>query len=175
MAIYKKAKIIMITIGLLVILTIFTTAVIGATNKKDTQKDAASMAYILGSSQTAMTDEYTVTINKVTKNDSKDYAFGYDNEKDTMLIVDVTIRNRTSLPQTLAPSVQFYLRTSDGLTFAMHPSMFVSNPLQFEQVASGTTASGQISFVIPKTITRPLLYVDLGWNNRVPVVYDILH
>ena len=164
-------------IGALVILPIFSIALASGLSAKEHKKSSTNVSaqYILSSSQEAQTDVFFVDIKKVTKNDKKDYAFKYDNTAETMLIVDLSIRNRTSVTQTLAPSAQLYIRTQDGLFVSMHPSMYITEPLQFEEVAPGNTMSGQVSFNIPKDMQRPLLYIDLGWGGHVPVVYDILH
>lgn len=173
----KNLKVAISIVGALVILPIFTLAFAYSlsTAKHNNPNLIQSAQYILSSSQQAQTDVFSVDIKKVTKNDNKDYAFEYDNTAETMLIVDLSIRNRTSVTQTLAPSAQLYIRTQDGLFVSMHPSMYITEPLQFEEVAPGNTMSGQVSFNIPKDMQRPLLYIDLGWGGHVPVVYDILH
>jgi hypothetical protein len=148
-------------------------AIASKTNSTSTTSSAVSASYVLGTQQKAQTDVFDVAIQGVQKNSSKDYAFAYD-ENDVMLIVDVAVTNRTTKVQNLVPSSQLYIRTEDGLYITMHPSMYVRNQLPFGQVASGETVLGQVSFAIPKTLTRPLLYIDLGWDNHVPVVYDIL-
>lgn len=169
-----KNKVLLI-VGMLVLAVFVSAAVAGTASKKSDAAAVPSANYVLGSSQSANTDVFAVSITKVNKNNAKDYAFGYDTTTDSMLIVDLTVTNLTNQPQTLAPSTQLYLRTSDGLYITMHPSMYITEQLQFGEIAPRTKATGQISFVVPNTVKRPLLYVDLGWDGHVPVVYDILH
>lgn len=129
---------------------------------------------VLTSHQIASSDAYTIAIGSVTENDKKDPAFTIS-ESETMLIADITITNNSAHTQDLLPSTQLYVRSREGSTYGMHPSVYVTSPLQAEKVLPGQTIQGQVSFAVPKILDRPLLYIDLGWDNYVPVVYDILH
>lgn len=145
-----------------------------AKNSKTASIIVMSQSKVLKSQETARSDAYTINVKNVTENDKFDPAFTIGTDE-TMLIADISITNNTNSPQDVIPSVQFYIRTSDGLYYQMHPSMYVSNPLQAGKLEPGKTITGQISFAIPKILARPYLYLDLGWDNYVPIVYDILH
>jgi hypothetical protein len=95
-------------------------------------------------------------------------------EDESLLTANVTIINNTNSIQELYPSTQFFIRTKDGLYYQMHPSMHIKDPLQSGNINPGQSISGKISFVVPKSLSRPLLYIDLGWENHTPIVYDIL-
>lgn len=128
---------------------------------------------ILTSEHKAKSAVYEISIASASRNDTKDPAFTIPDDE-TMLIVALSITNNSNRLQDLYPSTQFYVRTRDGLTYGMHPSMYVTSPLQSTQLKPGETIKGEISFALPKSISHPLMYIDLGWNNYVPVVYDIL-
>ena len=129
---------------------------------------------VLTSLQSGNNPSQKVTISNVSENDKMDYAFTID-PSETMLILDVSITNTSSATKQLIPVNQFFVRTSQGETAALHASMYVTNPLKSEDLAPGQTAKGQISFNVPKREAKPLLYVDTGWDNYVPIVFDVLH
>lgn len=129
---------------------------------------------ILKSQEVAKTPAYTIQIISASENSQQDKAFGYE-DSGTMLIASLAITNTTSVEQDILPSVQFYVRTTDGLYYQMHPSMFVTDPMQAGKIMPGAVIKGQISFVVPKSVTHPYLYLDLGWDGYTPAVYDILH
>ena len=127
----------------------------------------------LTSQQTGTNSAQTVKISNVTENDKKDYAYSLDSTE-TMLIMDISVTNNTLQTQQLIPVNQLYVRTEEGDNAAMHASMYVTKPLDATELAPGKTATGQISFAVPKHIAHPLLYVDTGWDKSVPLVYDVL-
>jgi Zn-dependent metalloprotease len=128
---------------------------------------------VVNSSQIARTDAFDVSIKNVAEKDQKDPAFTFaDNE--TLLYLTIKIKNNTSTSQQLLPSSQLYIRSKDGSFYTLHPSSFIPSTLVFQTLEPNQETEGQVSFVIPKILTSPLLYVDLGWNNYLPVVYDVL-
>ena len=129
---------------------------------------------VLTSKQTGSNIAQTVSISNVAENDKMDYAFTID-PSETMLILDISITNNTTQTQQLIPVNQLYVRSSEGDNSTLHASMYVKTPLQAQDLAPGKTAKGQVSFNVPKREARPLLYVDTGWNNHVPTVFDVLH
>ncbi|MCA9325827.1 DUF4352 domain-containing protein [Candidatus Saccharibacteria bacterium] len=116
----------------------------------------------------------SVTISDVTENDKRDPAFTIP-ETETMLILTIDITNTTTETQQLIPSTQLYVRTVEGDYSKLHASMFVTKQLPAKDLKPGQTVSGQVSFSVPKRIAKPLLYVDTGWHNYGPVVFDVLH
>ncbi len=129
---------------------------------------------VLTSHQIANNGAQTVSISNVAENDKMDYAFAID-PTETMLTMDISITNNTDATQTLIPVNQLYVRSTEGDYVTLHASMYVKNPLKSQELAPGKTATGQISFNVPKRVAKPLLYVDTGWNNHVPIVFDVLH
>lgn len=113
-------------------------------------------------------------ISSVTENAKTDYAFTIDPNQ-TMLIMNIKITNKTAETQHLIPSSQFYVRSDEGDYSSLHASMYVTTPLSATDLKPGQSASGQISFAVPTSVARPLLYVDTGWNSYTPLVFDVLH
>lgn len=130
-------------------------------------------AKVLTSQQVGNNDAMTVTISSVTENDKYDQAFTIDSSE-TMLILDISITNKTGSVQQLIPVNQFYVRTEEGDYSALHASSYVISPLEATDLAPNKTATGQLSFNVPKHVAHPLLYVDTGWGKNVPLVYDVL-
>lgn len=128
---------------------------------------------ILTSSQHAQNDAIEVFISGVKEDSTADPAFAIV-DTETHLIASVSIKNNTNTTQTLIPNAMFYVRSADGTIYRMHPYSGLKNPLVFQELAPSATAVGEVSFAIPKVLTSPLLYIDLGWNNYVPFVYDVL-
>lgn len=129
---------------------------------------------VLRSLQRAETPDFDAYISNVTEKDTHDPAYTFA-DTETMLIFDITIKNNTPATQQIIPSSQLFIHDRDGGLYKLHASSFVTNPLAAQDVASGQTITGQVSFVIPKRQTQPLLYVDLGWYAQAPVVFDVLH
>jgi hypothetical protein len=128
---------------------------------------------VLTSLQKGTNSGEAVKISNVTENSKTDYAFTID-PNETMLILNISITNNTVATQQLIPVNQFYVRSNEGDYRALHASMYVTTPLAAAELAPGKTATGQLSFNVPKHIAHPLLYVDTGWDNSVPLVYDVL-
>ncbi len=119
-------------------------------------------------------DDVRVSVKNVTTNSDNDPAFTIPSDQ-TMLIMDVTIKNLTDETQHLIPSTQFYVRSAEGETYNLHASMHVSNPIPAANIKANTTVEGQIGFAIPKRLDTPILYVDTGWNQSTPLLIDVLH
>ena len=114
-----------------------------------------------------------VQVTDVTTNSTADPAFSIPSDE-TMLIMKIKITNNTKSSQHLIPVNQFFVRSNEGDYNALHVSSYVSNPLNSQDLASGASAEGQLSFAIRKTMERPLLYVDTGWDSMTPLVVDVL-
>lgn len=130
--------------------------------------------HVYTSLQTGIVGSTKATISKFTENSKIDQAFTID-PSETMLIMDIKITNLSNSTQHLLPSIQLYARSDQGTNSALHASMYVTNPLKATDLAPGQSASGQISFNVPKIASRPLVYVDTGWDNYPPIVFDALH
>ena len=117
---------------------------------------------------------FEASVRDVTINSAEDPAFGVEEGK-TMLIMSFTITNRTSTAKPFIPVNQLFVRTPEGEYSALHASMHVKNPIAAQDLAPGATATGQISFAVPKKADTLLLYVDTSWDNTTPLVIDVLH
>lgn len=115
-----------------------------------------------------------VSIANVTESDTPDPAFPL-NESQTLLVLDINITNLTTVSQRLVPSTQLFVHDRDGGLYVLQASSLVGDALVTQDVSPGATVKGQIAFAVPKRQTTPLLYVDLGWDNDTPIIYDVLH
>ncbi|MBC7746868.1 DUF4352 domain-containing protein [Pedobacter sp.] len=158
----------------LVINTIYIIDQSGPNRTTAVQTAPTASEKVLTSLQTGENDAMTVTVSHVTENSDKDKAFTID-PKETMLILTIAITNNTDSIQSLIPVNQFFVRTNEGDTIALHVSSFVTSPLAATELVSGETVTGQLSFNVPKHISSPLLYIDTGWGKNVPLVFDVLH
>lgn len=129
---------------------------------------------ILTSLEVGQNNAIKVAISNVSESDKADKAFPIETNN-TLLVMDISITNETEQIQKLIPVNQLYVRSDEGDYSPMHPSMYVTNGLPSTDLEPLQTVSGQISFEVPKRIARPLLYVDTGWNNLAPIVFDTLH
>lgn len=134
----------------------------------------AAPTKVLTSQQLAESAVYKIAVSAVGETDKHDPAFTISDDE-TMLIATLTITNTSDHVQELIPATQLFVRNNQGNTYNMHPSVHVTDPMQSVKVAPGQTVKGQVSFAVPKSLERPLLYVDLGWGDFIPVVYDVLH
>lgn len=129
---------------------------------------------VVRSLETINSPVVTAGVSNVTTNSTADLAFSIPADE-TMLIMRIKITNNTNSIQHLIPVSQFYVRSSEGDHSPLHVSSYVSEPLNSQDLAAGASAEGQISFAIRKTMERPLLYIDTGWDNATPLVIDVLH
>jgi hypothetical protein len=165
---------VMVMTAIVVITTVYlfnrTTIFVDRTVNSGTE---SSPSYVLRSSDTATTDSAIITIKDVSEKSDIDRAFTIP-EDETFLIFNISITNNTPGEQDLYPVKQLYVRSKDGDYYSMHITSFITTPLEPATLKPGETASGQVSFAVPKTLANPLVYVDLGWNDIVPTVYDVL-
>ncbi len=129
---------------------------------------------VLTSLQTGTNHAVQARVSNVSENSKRDYAFTID-PSDTMLTMDISITNLTSVTQQVLPSNQLYVRSNEGDYAPLHPSMYLTNALAATDVQPGQTVKGQISFDVPQRVASPLLYVDTGWGGYAPLVFDVLH
>lgn len=162
-----------VVVAILVVNTIY---VVVRHTDDDDRLVASTIPYanhVLTSQQTADTAAFSAHISNVYETDSADLALpegGY-----TILVFDISVTNNTNGEQDLYPVNQFFVRDQEGGTYTPHASLHMIRPLEAAPLKSGQTVAGQLAFAVPKRLTRPLLYVDLGWNSQSPVVFDVLH
>lgn len=137
------------------------------------KKGVSNLNKILTSQQAAVSDKFHINISKVYESDAHDPAFTLL-PTDTLLVMDISITNKSSGDQDFVPVNQIYVRDRDGGYYAMHTSLSLKSPIEAKTLNGGQTVSGQISFSVPKRLAHPLLYVDLGWDDSVPVVFDVM-
>jgi hypothetical protein len=132
-----------------------------------------SLQRILTTSDTATTDMFEIKISNVYESEKSIPGFGIA-QSETFLILNINIKNKTAIDQNFYPSTQVFVRdTRGGQTFIMSPAI-LNKPIQAGTIKPGDSVDGQLAFAIPKTTPRPLLYVDLGWDDVVPVVFSPL-
>lgn len=159
--------------SLLIVNAIFILNQFGSTTTKSATPMVESHRYVT-SHAVAKNGAMTAKISNVTENNKQDYAFTID-PSETMLIMDIVITNETKETQHLLPSIQLYARSLEGDYAQLHASMYVTDPLPAKDLKPGETAKGQISFNVPKHIGMPLVYIDTGWDNYGPIIFDALH
>jgi Domain of unknown function (DUF4352) len=128
---------------------------------------------VLSSAQKFGSRNANINISNVTTNSDEDKAFALD-PSNQYLIMDISITNNSGTVQDFYPTKHLYVRDIEGGYYPLHPSMKVTKPLGSGSIKPNETLAGEISFAIPKNVSNPKLYVDLGWNNMSPVVYSVL-
>lgn len=144
------------------------------TKASSSQSSEVRSDQLLSSTQLGTNGVFSVQITSVTARVDPDPAFPLE-EDETLLIVDIFITNESLTKQDLVPVNQLFVRSRDGGYYQMHPSTNITAPLAATSLEPGQTVSGQISYAIPKRLSRPLLYVDLGWNDALPIIFDVYH
>ncbi len=124
--------------------------------------------------QTAHNFAVSARVSNVAEQTKTDPAFTLP-EGETLLVMDIEITNKTDKTQHLIPVSQFYVRSDEGDYAVLHPSVFVPQPLPAQDLKPGESASGALSFSVPKRIASPLVYIDTMWDNSTPLVIDVLH
>lgn len=167
------AAFIVVVASAVVINTIYVINRVPALHDRLVPTHASGANKVLTSLQKAETDAYTVQVSNVTVTDKVDRAFSTV-PADIMLIMDISITNTSNGSQQLVPANQFFVRDRQGGLYMLHPSSFATKPLELSSLEPGKTATGQLSFAIPKILAHPLLYIDLGWNDNTPAVIDVM-
>lgn len=124
--------------------------------------------------QTAHNFAVSARVSNVGTKTEQDRTFPTEPGK-TLLVMDITVTNKTGNNQQLVPVTQFYVRSSDGQYATLYPSTKLKKALLPQDLRSGESASGQLSFAISERTTRPLLYIDTLWGRSTPLVIDVLH
>ena len=127
---------------------------------------------VLTAQQTAVSDTLTASVKGIYTNPDFDPAFTLD-ESETMLILTLSITNKTESEKDFIPTNDLYVRTREGDYRPLHPSIRVNNPIKAGKIKPGETFSGQVSFAVPKSAPRILFYIDTQWESTVPVVFDV--
>lgn len=135
---------------------------------------ANSTTRIQRSLDTALSPVAMITVNNISENSSPDPAFPLRDDY-TLLSLDISITNRSSATQQLIPTSQLFVHDRDGGHYPLQASIRLTHPLAAQALKAGQSAQGQIAFAVPKRQTSPLLFIDLGWDKSVPIVYDVLH
>jgi hypothetical protein len=131
-------------------------------------------AVVLKTSDVASTNEYEVSVTGTYESTSAIKGLSRLRPDEVFLVFSLTVKNKTAISQPFYVSNQIFARDpKTGLLFTFSPAE-TSNPFPSGMIEPGQTASGQLSFVMPKSLTRPLVYVDLGWDDVVPIVFSPL-
>lgn len=105
---------------------------------------------------------------------TSDPVFPID-ENQVALVMDVTVKNITRETQQFIPVNQLYVRGEEGTYASIKVSSLIKKAIPATDLVAGESVSGQVCFIIPKTVAQPLLYVDTGWDRSTPLVIDVLH
>lgn len=163
---------------LLALIVIASAYIISQSVSTRLQAQAAARAesdpnHILTTGDKGVADGMTVKVSNVGENSQVDPAFTIDDDQ-TFLTMNVSITNTTAATQNIIPDTQLYVRDTQGDVFLPHVTVFVTSPLQSGTVKPSETVQGQLSFAVPKKLTKLFLYVDTQWNNSAPVVFSVL-
>ena len=129
--------------------------------------------HVLTSNQPARSPAISASISSISEKNIKDPAFTLADDE-TILIMTLSITNHTSITQDFIPTSHLYVRTRSGDYRPLHASMFVKKQIPGGKILPGKSLTGQISFGVPKSATNPLLYIDTGWDDEAPIVFDVL-
>jgi hypothetical protein len=162
---YDTTNLILLGLALLAVNALF------VVNRIDAKKTVVSQ--ILTSQQAASTPVLSAKISNVAEINKPDPAFTLS-DGETLLTFDLSITNNTNEQQNLVPVNHFYVRTREGDYRTLHPSIYVHNGLPSGELKPHQTVKGPVSFGVPKQATDLYFYIDTGWNNQVPVVFNVL-
>lgn len=152
-----------------------TVYIINRTGKQVVNSSASALhGTIYKSLDHAKSRTIKASIANVTESDTPDPAFPL-NSTQTLLVLDISITNDTAVTQHLIPSTQLFVRDRDGGYYILQASSLLSNALASQDVSPGSTVTGQVAFAVPKRQTTLLLYIDVGWDNDTPIIFDVLH
>lgn len=119
----------------------------------------------------AKTDLYDIKLGEL-RTVETDQAFTPEVSQN-IVIVPVELTNRGKSTYNFFPSIQTYIRDSEGSTYTMHPTIALKDPLPAGELTSGKTLKGELSYAIPKTLQRFRIYFDMGWGDMAPAVFEV--
>jgi hypothetical protein len=142
---------------------------------EEVSRNATTVANTAASTslQTARNFAVTARASNIGTRTDADKAFPLEPGK-TLLVMDLTITNKTSKTQHLIPVSQLYVRSTDGDYATLYPSSVLTKPLASQDLKPGQSATGQLNFAIPNETSRPMLYIDTLWDDSTPLVIDVL-
>lgn len=88
-----------------------------------------------------------------------------------VVIYDLSITNNNSNKLYITPALQLFLRDNEGDYYQLLADV-VKDPLKPGIIEKGQTSQGEVAFVVMNRKMPLWLYIDTGWENRGPVVFD---
>lgn len=160
--------------ALVLINTLFWVMVTKQNDEARRQRDVAAVSqHVTTTLSDTKNSALSATVRNVSLKTDRDPAFTLA-DTEAIAIMDVTITNTSSKTQQLIPVNQFYVRTDEGDHAALHASMFATKPIAATDLAPNASATGQISFAVPKNAPNLYLYIDTRWDDTTPLVINVL-
>lgn len=133
---------------------------------------SAQPARVLTTQAPIKTGSYTITISNSFQSPSpvSDAKAGAGN---TFLGFTISITNTAGKDFPVNPSTQLFVRDRQGNTYS-YKALNFDNALRSDTLPNGQTLSGQVAFEIPRNLARPILYIDLGWDQIQPIAVSVL-
>jgi hypothetical protein len=126
----------------------------------------AALAHVYRMGDTAVQPGYELTVTMVRHDAVGTPPFvpgtGYE-----YYIVDLRIKNTSTMPLQIAPVVQTYLRDAGGNTYNMAPAP-MERPYNAGPLAPGEERAGQISFNVLQNAIRPQFIFDTDQPDSAP-------
>ena len=88
-------------------------------------------------------------------------------------VTTVSVKNNDNQPHQFYPALHTYVRDDEGVTYPMHPTVMLQQPLPAGMIAPGATVTGELSYEVPQRAGRLRLYIDPAWNGTGPVVFQL--
>ena len=167
------AMLVLAVVAILLVNTLFWTQFTRQRNQQEQSRlTVVSRQTIRTSLQTAQNFAATVSVRNVGEDTKVDHAFPIS-EDQKLLTMQITVKNNTDKPQQLFPVNHLYVRTEQGDFARLQASSYQKRPLQAQKLNPAQAATGEISFALSKQITKPLLYIDTGWDASTPIVISV--
>lgn len=166
--IYINKTIIVLLFFVLIILSL--TAISSLQKKVESIPNARRVS--VGETAESAENTFTAKVNSVS--DDKKLAKRFRLLSDQrVLIYNISIKNTSDKNLQFLPALHTYLRDNEGDYYQILADV-VDDPIKPTELQPGQTISGNLAFV---TMNRKLplyFYLDTGWEDRGPIVFDIV-
>lgn len=125
----------------------------------------------LDANQVAHTSYYDVSLSNFYL-DTQGMRGFKPSEDGQILVFDITIHNKSDQELDFLPSIQTYIRDNQGAFYLMKPTK-LNTPYESGKISPHSKKNGQLSFEIPKRGVPLMFYLDSGWYNYAPTVFNL--
>lgn len=167
-SIYVNKTVILLLFFVLVILSL--TAISSLQRRIESIPNASRVS--VGETAESTENTFAAKVNSV--NDDMKLAKRFHLPSDQrVLVYNISIKNTGDKKVQFLPALHTYLRDNEGDYYQLLADV-VDEPIKPTELQPGQTITGNLAFVTMNRKMPLYFYLDTGWEDRGPIVFDIV-